>query len=64
MSTKKYKGVSYISQLNKYRAKIMIKGLTHFGGDYSTEKEAAKAIDRLCLRLGIPPKNGFYTKKQ
>jgi len=50
-STSKYKGVSWHSQQNKWRARITVDGKTIFIGLFTDEEEAAKAYNKYALEF-------------
>lgn len=50
---KKYRGVSWTADRNKWCAKIRVRGMRHFIGMYDTEEEAARAYNATAERLGV-----------
>lgn len=55
-----YRGVSYAKRFNKWKAAITVEGKQHWGGNWNTELEAAKAYDNLARQhLGEKAKLNF-----
>ena len=52
-----FKGVSFYKVRSNWEAKITHEGNRHFLGYFSTELEAAQAVNEKCVELGIPLKN-------
>lgn len=48
-TTSKYKGVSFIKSINKWRSRITIDKKIYYLGNYETEKEAATAYNNFIL---------------
>lgn len=49
--TSRYKGVYWDKQRNRWRAVVILNGKHHHGGDHRIEEDAARAYDRLALKL-------------
>jgi len=54
----KYLGVSWNTQHRKWIAQVGHRGQRIYVGQFDDCLEGAKAIDRCCIQLGIPPRNG------
>ena len=52
-----YKGVSWHNLSKKWCTQLKFKGEQKYGGVYIEELDAAKKVNQLCEKLGIPPKN-------
>ena len=53
-----YKGVHWHKQIGKWYAKLQLKaGEQKFGGTFNDELDAAKRVNQLCEKLGIPAQN-------
>merc|ERR1712034_272720 len=58
MGTSQYKGVYWHRQTEKWYALISLKGQKQkFGGSFKDELDAAKRVNQVCEKLGIPPQN-------
>jgi len=56
--TSQYKGVSYDKQTGKWYARVCLKGEKQkYGGIFNDELEAAKRVNQLCNKFGIPQQN-------
>ena len=49
--TSKYKGVSFVNQIKKWRSSIQKEGKRYYLGDYVDEDEAAKAYNKKACEL-------------
>ena len=64
---KRITGVSFCKQYSKYLAQIYHEAKHHFCGYFSTELEAAQAVNAKCVELDISLKNpevGLPDKRQ
>ena len=56
--TSQYKGVSWSTRSDKWCVQIRLKtGKSKFGGYFTDELDAAKGVNELCEKLGIPLQN-------
>merc|ERR1712034_253664 len=55
-NTSQYKGVCH-KEGGKWVAQLQVKGKQTYGGIFKNELNAAKRVNQLCEKLGIPPQN-------
>merc|ERR1712034_115179 len=56
--TSQYKGVYWHREKNRCAVLIYLKGqIRKYGGNFKDELDAAKGVNQLCQKLGIPPRN-------
>lgn len=53
----RFKGVYWETRDQKWRARVYCNGKRLSGGSYVNEREAALAVNRLCMQLGMSAKN-------
>ena len=55
--TSQYKGVYWLTEKGKWCVQLRLKGVSQYGGAFEDELDAARRVNHLCKKFGIPLKN-------